>query len=316
LPSISGSLDEDNPENSSDSSSSYSTYLTLRTARTQDFQSAAEFDSTEQNFHYLSARFLARVIGSPGSCAGMFTYLASSPVQEADIEILTSGPREVVQYTNQPSNSPSGEILTEATSNASIPGGLGWSSWNTYRVDWMPTQSSWYVNGQSVANISFQVPRDPAGLIVNMWGDGGPWTGNMSIHDAAYLQIQYIEIVYNTSGPYSGSPSTTNVRPRQAESTFVNDLDRVEMRLEHALTGETVGPRRESYAAMGRRDMSPGGCKVICSVDEGVNASSVGTPVVLYNNTGASSSYRGSGHWSSWIPGMLLGVLVGFGLCL
>ena len=50
-------------------------------------------DTTAQNYQYVSARFLARVIGSPGACAGMFTYLANADlqkVQEADIEILTS----------------------------------------------------------------------------------------------------------------------------------------------------------------------------------------------------------------------------------
>lgn len=171
----------------------------------------------------------------------MFTYLASSPIQEADIEILTSGPRDVVQYTNQPSNSQSGDIIAEATLNATIPGGLGWSDWNAYRIDWMPTQSSWYVNGQSSANISFQVPRDPAGLIVNIWSDGGPWTGNMSTHDEAYLQIQYIELVYNISVPYAGIPSTTMVRPLQAEHTPINSFGRRSARwIRKALGGEIL----------------------------------------------------------------------------
>lgn len=170
------------------------------------------------------------------------------------------------------------------------------------------------MNGLSAANISFQVPRDPAGLIVNMWSDGGPWTGNMSLYDAAYLQIQYIEIVYNTSGPYSGSSSLTIVRPRQAEVTLGSGLGSgSEMGLEEGLTGRMVGAGEEEYGAMGRRDTFRG-CRVVCSVDEGVNASSIGTPVVLYNNTGTASSYRGSEHWSSWIPGILLGSLVGIGL--
>lgn len=250
----------------------------------------------------------------------MFTYLDSSPVQEADIEILTSGPHDVVQYTNQPSNSQSGDIITEATRNASIPGGLHWSTWNTYRVDWSPTQSSWYVNGESAANISFQVPRDPAGLIVNMWSDGGPWTGNMSIHDVAYLQIQYIEIVYNTTGPFNSSASTTKVRPRNAEPTSVNGLGRRSGNREgRSHSAKRSEASREFYGAvdtLGRRDASSGGCQVVCSVDDGVNISSVGTPVVLYNNTGSASSTRRSGTWGTWVSSMVLGSFVGIALCL
>ena len=223
----------------------------------------------------------------------MFTYLASTPVQEADIEILTTGPRNMVQYTNQPSNSASGDILAAATVNGTIPGGLDWSTWNAYRLDWTPTQSSWYVNGQSAANISFQVPRDPAGLIVNMWSDGGPWTGNMSLHDAAFLQIQYIEIVYNTSGSYTGASMKRSTIPRAAEPTH-DDLGAV--------------------GILERRDSSTPGCKVVCSVDDSVNASGIGTPVILYNNTGSAPSFRQSRTWSGWAPGLLVGALVAFGL--
>jgi hypothetical protein len=249
----------------------------------------------------------------------MFTYLSSSPVQEADIEILTSGPRDVVQYTNQPSNSQSGDILADATRNSSIPGGIDWSTWNTYRVDWSPTQTSWYVNGQSAANISFQVPQDPAGLIVNMWSDGGPWTGNMSIHDAAYLQIQYIEVVYNTSGLYEGSPATTTVWPRDAEPTSVNGLGRRSgkgTRQAHSTKGSKARGKRVDVGMLRRRDASPGECKVVCSVDDGVNASSAGTPVVLCNNTGSALSIRQSGTWRTWVPSMVLGSFVGIALCL
>jgi hypothetical protein len=250
----------------------------------------------------------------------MFTYLSSDPVQEADIEILTSGPRDVVQYTNQPSNSQSGGVIPEATRNSSIPGGMDWTTWNSYRVDWSPTQSAWYVNGQSAANISFQVPRDPAGLIVNMWSDGGPWTGIMSVHDAAYLQIQYIEVVYNTTGPYDGSSSTTTVRPRNAEPTSVNGLSRRsgnwKARSYGAERSEASGEAGGAVDMLGKRDAFSGGCQVVCSVDDGVSASSVGIPVMLYNNTGSASSTGRSGTWVTWVSSIVLGSLVAIALSL
>ncbi|CZR68196.1 related to xyloglucan endo-transglycosylase-like protein [Phialocephala subalpina] len=263
-------------EKSTDSDPSYTSYLVLRTSRLPTFQSAAEIDSNEKNYHYLSARFNARVIGSPGACAGLFTYLASDnpqSIQEADIEILTAGPRNAVQYTNQPSNDAAGNDIPQATVNSSM--GQDWTVWNTYRVDWMPKMTSWYVNGESVANISFQTPRDPAGLILNMWSDGGVWTGNMTTYDEAYLQIQWMELVFNTSGAYGGSR------------------------------------KRDEHGAVGVLEKRKGGtpgCKVVCGVDEKVNVT--GTPAVLYNST-APVGWRGEGMGGmAWIPLVVAGAAI------
>ena len=241
------------------------------------------------NYQYLSMRFLARVIGSPGACAGIFTYLAGddkSPVQEADIEILTNGPRHVVQYTNQPSDSQSGHPIDKATRNATNPGDRDWTLWNTYRYDWTPETSAWYVNGESVANISFQVPRDPTQVILNMWSDGAMWTGNMSKFDQAYLQIQWMQMIYNTSGPSTGGKTKTK---------------RDDVGYAGALPVTDLGKRADK------------GCALVCSVDEKV--SSIGTPGFLYNDTSSAISHLvgqriGAG---SWIPMVLVlgGFLVG-----
>jgi beta-glucanase (GH16 family) len=132
----------------------------------------------------------------------MFTYRDSSDpaeVQEADIEILTRDPRNKIQYTNQPSDLPEvGEVL-EATRNATIPGDRKWSDWAVHRLDWTSERSTWYVDGEEAANIEFQVPRDAASINFNAWGDGGSWSGNMSVGGEASLQIQWIEVLYNTT---------------------------------------------------------------------------------------------------------------------
>jgi beta-glucanase (GH16 family) len=213
----------------------------------------------------------------------LFTYLQpndnAQDVQEADIEILTRDPRNAVQYTNQPSTDKNGNDMPKATVNGTNPGDRDWTQWNAYRVDWMPKMTSWYVNGESIANISFQAPKDPAGLILNMWSDGGVWTGNMSVYDEAYLQIQWIEIAYNTSGPYAGSKSKRG--------------------------SDGLG----SAGLLEKRKGTPG-CKVVCGVDEQVNTT--GTPAVLYNNTGmAPMGWKGEGAVSLiWLPLALVGATV------
>lgn len=37
-----------------------------------------------------------------------------------------------------------------------------------------------------------------------MWSDGGVWSGNMTVGQTAYLDISYVEMVFNTSGSISG----------------------------------------------------------------------------------------------------------------
>ncbi|KAI1661685.1 glycoside hydrolase family 16 protein [Daldinia decipiens] len=194
-------------EKNNDPDADSSTFLTMRTARLEDFQTASEFESTVRNYHFLSARMYARTIGAPGAVTAIFTYrdMANTTdptkVQESDLEIRTIDPPDHVQYTNQPSYTSMGLDVQEATRNVTIPKKRDWTNWAVYRMDWSPGATTWYINGDEVASISFQAPRDPSLLILNSWSDGGSWSGNMSVGKEAYLQIQWIELVYNATGP-------------------------------------------------------------------------------------------------------------------
>ncbi|RFU31540.1 hypothetical protein B7463_g4837, partial [Scytalidium lignicola] len=165
-----------------------------------------------------------------GACAGMFTYHPTNStssnnndngksngnnndttVEESDIEILASDPSNSVHFTNQPSRDSAGNAVLGATMNVTIPSstttkGKGKnitpfdrSRWNVYRMDWMRDRTAWYINGVSVANISVNVPRRPMGIVVNMWSDGGLWSGEMDVGQEVVLQIRWIEVAFNTS---------------------------------------------------------------------------------------------------------------------
>ncbi|OAQ70084.1 xylanase 3 [Pochonia chlamydosporia 170] len=178
------------------------THLTLRTKRLASFQTAAQFQSQSSNYQYLSLRLLARTVGEPGGVSAFFTYRDAgklADIQEADLEVVTQGPRKNVHCTNQPSYTENGATKPDVTRNATLPRGLGWSDWAVYRLDWTPGASVWYVDGEMIANITFQVPRDAAGINFNSWGDGGSWSGNMSVGAESSLQIQWIEMVFNTT---------------------------------------------------------------------------------------------------------------------
>ncbi|TPX16040.1 uncharacterized protein E0L32_000374 [Thyridium curvatum] len=173
------------------------TWMTMRTVRLPDFQAAAELESASAGYQYVSMRMRARTLGPPGAVTAMFTYYGPPgvEVQEADVEILTSDPENKVHYTNQPSYGPGGE-RPQATRNATMPGGALWTDWATWRTDWLPGKSTWYVNGQKNEEISFQAPKDPASLLFNVWSDGGSWSGTMAEWNEAVMQIQWIELAW------------------------------------------------------------------------------------------------------------------------
>ncbi|KAK3990655.1 concanavalin A-like lectin/glucanase domain-containing protein [Cladorrhinum sp. PSN332] len=190
-------------ESSDPSSSKSSTFLTLRTQRLPTFQTSSEIESTSAKFRHLSIRTLARTVGSPGAITALFTYRHSpnpALVQESDLEIRTSDPAQnLIHYTNQPSLNSEGNVEARATRNATMPQNLKWTDWAVHRLDWTPNYTAWYINDVLVAQIAFQVPKDESNIILNAWSDGGEWTGNMTVGDAAYLQLQWIEVVYNST---------------------------------------------------------------------------------------------------------------------
>ncbi|KAI1335506.1 concanavalin A-like lectin/glucanase domain-containing protein [Xylariaceae sp. FL0016] len=193
-------------ETNQDENPASETFMTLRTSRLPEYQSSSEFESVSEAYHFVSVRMFARTTGSPGAITAMFTYKDSGDptqlahVQESDLEIRTRDPPDTIQYTNQPSYSSKGDDVPEATRNVTVPGGLDWTKWAVHRMDWSPTSTTWFIDGDDVASISFQTPRDPSMIIFNAWSDGGYWAGNMSVGKEATLQIQWIEIVYNSTG--------------------------------------------------------------------------------------------------------------------
>ncbi|KAL4816971.1 concanavalin A-like lectin/glucanase domain-containing protein [Aspergillus spinulosporus] len=177
--------------------SSSSTHLTLRSYRNADFVSTAEIDSKLHNIFHASITVRARVRGAPGACAGIFTYLDDKT--ESDIEILTRDPSTHIRYTNQPGLDDDGNEIPGASTDAVLPNGAVWTDWVEHRLDWTPELSAFYANGELVETKTYGIPDAPSSFIVNIWGDGGSWSGTPDVGSAAYLDIQWIEVLFNTS---------------------------------------------------------------------------------------------------------------------
>ncbi|RYP45033.1 hypothetical protein DL768_008575 [Monosporascus sp. mg162] len=292
-------------EENRDEDAASDTYLTMRTSRLPRFQTAAEFESVVTGLHYISVRMFARARGAPGAVAAMFTYRGAedlADLQESDLEIRTMDPLETVQYTNQPSYTVDGDDVPEATRNVTLPRGLRWTDWAVYRMDWTPTTTTHYVDGEEVAAIEFQNPRDPSQLFFNCWSDGGSWSGVMRRGQEAFLQIQWIDMVYNQT-----TQNTTG--------------------------GGGDAPEQSDPPA--ERDAGP--CQQVCSIDQ---TDQVGTTVLINDgasggdedsnegggdedtNEGdvaegdASSIFGVDGHWhhlTLWIP-FIVALTIGTGL--
>ncbi|KAL8734183.1 MAG: hypothetical protein Q9166_001668 [cf. Caloplaca sp. 2 TL-2023] len=187
-------------------------HLTLRTNRLSSFQSASDLQTTETAYMHASFRIRARVAGSPGACAGMFTYLTDN--QESDIEILTRDDHSTIRATNQPGVDPQGQVVPEASTPITITqsGGAGtgsWTDWNEYQLNWLPGQSEWLINGVSKLNKTYGVPTQPSNFQLKMWSDGSAWTGNMSVGGLATLDVEWIDMVYNISREAPGATCKT-----------------------------------------------------------------------------------------------------------
>lgn len=263
-------------EHNADLQNNSTTYLTLRTARQKGFQSAAEIKTVSRTYHYVSVRFMARTHGSAGAVTALFTYLETGPtatdLQEADLEIRTRDPPDIIKYTNQPGKTKADKDIPEAMRYGPTPNGLRWTDWAVYRFDWTPTQTKWYVNGQEAANISFQVPQDPAPLVFNAWGNGGTFMGNMTMGGEAFLNIQWIDMVFNNTrkvAPWTDSP-----------------------------------PAAAAAAAVSKKSLvkKENGCTKVCSIDQ---TAELGVAELLSTNTAADRGGR-SGALSSLVISVLL----------
>lgn len=267
--------------NADKSDSGPQTWLTLRTSRLKDPQTNKEFQTAAEieSFHkvkFASVRMLARTIGAPGAITALFTYRHADrlmDVQESDLEVRTRDEGSLIHYTNQPGYNDTGDAVEAASNNVTLPGGLRWTDWAVYRMDWTPGNSTWFVNDQEMLQKSFQAPRDDSKITLNAWSDGGRWSGNMSLGESAYLQVQWLELVYNSTEP------------------GVGDFGGIH--------------KRSGGGRLGERAEAAKNCTAVCSIDE---TPTTGQPVMLW---GAGNGRREMmGGATGWIPYLVaLGLL-------
>jgi hypothetical protein len=138
-------------------------------------------------------------------------------------------------------------LISQSTDGNEIPGAstevnlqvkasnIKWDEWHTHRIDWVKGKSSWFVDDLHYLDTGYSVPTVPSYFVMvclpkshtrpmvwlmgmqNMWSDGGMWSGDMPKGQTAYMEIEFVEMAYNTSSGNGGgrvkrgSSSTTCV---------------------------------------------------------------------------------------------------------
>ncbi|RAH44969.1 glycoside hydrolase family 16 protein, partial [Aspergillus brunneoviolaceus CBS 621.78] len=131
-----------------------------------------------------------------GTCAGIFTY--RSAICESDIEILTADSPFTIHYANQPDYDAEHDRIIPGASavvNLTRP----WTEWTTHRLDWLRTESRWYADDALQTVKRYRVPDRPSIIVVNLWSNGGEWTGDLRVGESVYLGIEWMELLYNLS---------------------------------------------------------------------------------------------------------------------
>jgi hypothetical protein len=275
---------------SRDSTSVQNTCLTLRAARFPTFMSIAELESNQKNLLHSSIRARMRIIpnsnsnsnskssftqqtASPGAVAGLFTYYSTHA--ESDIEILTRDPPTQIRYSNQPDYDPrTDSAITGASTKATLPSSKKYTDWLDHRIDWLDGITRWYIDGDLVLEKQMNVPTQPSGLILNLWGDGGDWSGVMAVGAQVLLAVQWIEMAFNISGTVEGPPPPPD------------EWDKSSPKGPGGKDSKRSWPKRDS-SHHGHHDGDDKMCKVACYMD---NVRLVGFPELAFNSTTTPSN--------------------------
>jgi hypothetical protein len=193
----------------------------------------------------------------PGACVGIFTYQARNC--ESDIEILTSDPPHRIRYANQPDYDPVTDMMIPgASSIIDLP--IPWTTWSTHRLDWFPRVSRWWVDDKPQEANGYQVPNVQSRLVINLWSDGGVWTGDMRVGESIFLGIEYIELAYNRSSDgakYIIPPSRRHGGHQNVSVVGVDEDDEIESELwepdTETVTGTVKGHGKCKKGKKGRK---------------------------------------------------------------
>ena len=122
----------------------------------------AEISTHDDDILYGSVRTTLKASTVSGTCHGAFFYKDDN--HEVDIEVITGDTWKGVHYTNQKANADA----EASTIQMALPSDAT-TGFQEYRVDWLPGQTNFYLNGQLQKTLSTNVPSIPGSWLWNNW---------------------------------------------------------------------------------------------------------------------------------------------------
>lgn len=159
---------------------------------------AGEIITKRSDILYGSFRSSHRVEGGAGAVAALFFY--ADDADEIDIELVTDDHVRDVHFTNQPD----GLITTY------MPNGASRTTFASYRFDWLPSQTSFYVNDVLSGSLTDDVPAINGSIELNSWANGGSFTGSQVPTTDSVMSVQWIKLYFNTSSSSSAESWESN----------------------------------------------------------------------------------------------------------
>ena len=118
-----------------------------------------------------------------------------------------------IHYTNQPStiHNLDGTATEVQGSTTLAPISQPWTEYQTHRFDWSSDQVTFYQGPTAVWSSSVNVPQVGGTMNLNVWANGGTWTGYPSKTDVLF-RVQKIAMYHNTTASQVGNDWAFNER--------------------------------------------------------------------------------------------------------
>jgi len=162
--------------------------LTVPGGQTTDPISSAEIQTFAKDILYGSVRTVAKTSSVGGTTHGFSFY--GNDTQESDIAFLTSD-NSVLHLTNEQTayGNPATSFQVAAPVDAA-------TAFHEYRMDWLPGQTLFYIDGALVYTITQNVPSTPGFFLWNNWSNGNAWAKGPP-NSNNVLQIGSVSAYYN-----------------------------------------------------------------------------------------------------------------------
>ncbi|EFE44335.1 hypothetical protein TRV_00865 [Trichophyton verrucosum HKI 0517] len=142
----------------------------------------------------------------------------SDDKNEIDIEILTREFKPdsmLVHYTTHPALDDRGWLIDNATEIIALKGHRPAEHFQLHRFDWTKEELRFYQNSKVVHTNNLRIPKDEGSVYLNLWADGGMWSGSPSTTDV-YLRVKHLSIYHNTSASENGTDTAFSRRCQRA----------------------------------------------------------------------------------------------------